>query len=113
MTRSTARIEARVEAMLQAAGWVEEVRRLLHRRNIPPTLQKPFQFIGYSQLRSCIESGQRIERAREQIEQATRQFAKRQLTWFRKEQDVGWLPGFGDNADVLAAALDTIHRPPL
>ena len=41
----------------------------------------------------------------EQIQQATRRFAKRQITWFRKEPNVHWLAGFGDDPDVIAAAL--------
>ena len=39
------------------------------------------------------------------ITQATRRYAKRQLTWFRKEPDVTWLAGFGDDAKVLASAV--------
>ena len=40
----------------------------------------------------------------EAIAQATRRYAKRQLTWFRKEPGVAWLAGFGDYADVIATA---------
>jgi len=97
-----ARIDARVEAMLRA-GWVEEVRKLIDQGT--PADAKPFQFIGYSQLRASIESAQSIEVAREQVQQATRQFAKRQITWFRKEPDVHWLTGFGDDPDVLTASF--------
>ena len=41
----------------------------------------------------------------QQIQQATRRFAKRQLTWFRKETGVYWLAGFGDAPEISAAAL--------
>ena len=40
----------------------------------------------------------------EAIAQATRRYAKRQLTWFRKEPGVLWLAGFGDDPGVIAAA---------
>jgi tRNA dimethylallyltransferase len=40
----------------------------------------------------------------------TRRYAKRQLTWFRREQGVHWLPGFGDDARVQAEALAMVER---
>jgi tRNA dimethylallyltransferase len=97
-----ARINARVETMI-ASGWIEEVRGLVA-QGIPADA-KPFQFIGYSDLRSCLESGSTAQDAVKRIQQSTRQFAKRQITWFRKEPDVTWLPGFGDDPGVLTSAV--------
>jgi tRNA dimethylallyltransferase len=98
-----ARINARVEAMM-ASGWMEEVRGLVARG--VPADAKPFQFIGYSDLRECLEGSRRAkEDAFKQIQQATRQFSKRQTTWFRKEPNVNWLAGFGDDPDIVAEAL--------
>lgn len=97
-----ARIDARVEAMM-AAGWAAEVRDLI-RRGVSPDV-KAFQFIGYSELRMQIEGGRDPEGVILQIRQATRRFAKRQITWFRKEPDVHWLTGFGDEPDTFATAL--------
>jgi tRNA dimethylallyltransferase len=97
-----ARIHARTDAML-AAGWLEEVRALV--ASGVPADAKPFQFIGYSQLREYLAGGISEKDAVHQIQQATRHFAKRQLTWFRKEADVHWLPGFGDAPEIFAAAL--------
>jgi tRNA dimethylallyltransferase len=97
-----ARIDARVGAMIDA-GWEEEVRSLVA-NGVPPHA-KPFQFIGYSQLREWIASGQGLGDAVKQIQQATRRFAKRQITWFRREPDVRWLPGFGDDPDAVDEAL--------
>jgi tRNA dimethylallyltransferase len=45
------------------------------------------------------------EEAIQQIQQATRRFAKRQLTWFRREPDVHWLPGFGDSPEIADSSL--------
>jgi tRNA dimethylallyltransferase len=97
-----ARIQSRVEAML-AAGWIEEVRQLIARGILADA--KPFQFIGYSQLRAYLESGLSREEASQQIQQATRRLAKRQITWFRNEPGVHWLSGFGDVPETFAAAL--------
>jgi len=104
-----ARIDARVLAMIQA-GWTEEVRRLLA-EEIAPADSKPFQFIGYSEWREHIAG--RLEKgdAIQQIQQATRRFAKRQLTWFRREKDVHWLAGFGDDPAIIGAALKIARFP--
>jgi tRNA dimethylallyltransferase len=100
-----ARINARVRAMI-AMGWPAEVRGLI--RSGVPADAKPFQFIGYSELRQQIEADGDPEDAIPAIQQATRRFAKRQITWFRKETGVHWLEGFGDDPDVLASALKLV-----
>jgi tRNA dimethylallyltransferase len=100
-----ARIDARVNEML-AAGWLDEVRTLVSGGIAPDS--KPFQFIGYSDLRAHLEGRIALAAAVANIQQSTRRFAKRQLTWFRREPDVHWLDAFGDNPETIAAALDQI-----
>lgn len=107
--RLYAKIDARVNAMI-ATGWADEVRRLVEMG--VPADAKPFQFIGYSDLREQLASGHSPAAAVEKIQSATRRFAKRQITWFRKEPDVHWLSGFGDEPDVIAAALQFARLPP-
>jgi len=97
-----ARINARVEAMI-AAGWEGEVRQLMA-RGVPPDA-KAFQFIGYSELRRQIEGSLGGKQTIAAIQQVTRNFAKRQITWFRKEPGVEWLLGFGDDPEIADAAL--------
>jgi tRNA dimethylallyltransferase len=95
-------IDKRVERMIEA-GFIEEVRELVS--GGVPADAKAFQFIGYSELRAHLEGSlERVEAIRK-IQQATRRFAKRQITWFRKEHGVDWLAGFGDESEVAAAAL--------
>jgi tRNA dimethylallyltransferase len=98
-----ARINQRVQAMLES-GWLEEVRQLVA-AGVPETA-KPFQFIGYRQLRACLEGRTRIEEAILQIQQSTRRYAKRQITWFRKESAVLWYSGFGCDPKVASAILE-------
>ena len=95
------RIEQRVHTMLRL-GWLEEVARLV--QSGIPHHAKPFDFIGYGELRSHLEGTVTLAAATKAISQATRRYAKRQLTWFRKEPLVHWLPGFGDDAAIAAAA---------
>jgi len=97
------RIDDRVLQMMRA-GWPDEVRSLVT-AGIPPDA-KPFQFIGYSQLRSHLQGHLTESEAVAQTQQATRQFAKRQMTWFRREPNVHWLPGFGDDPQIITAALE-------
>jgi tRNA dimethylallyltransferase len=98
-----ARIEARVRAML-AAGWIDEVASLIALG--VPQGAKPFQFIGYPELREHLLGELPLDQAARSIQQATRNFAKRQITWFRKEPGVNWLVGFGDDPGIRSAALD-------
>ena len=91
------RIDERVHRMI-SAGLVEEVRQLLA-RGIPRTA-KPFEAIGYRHLladpnSSTLEAGTiRI------IQRDTRRYAKRQMTWFRKQPGVTWFDGLGDSEEI-------------
>jgi tRNA dimethylallyltransferase len=95
------RIEQRVHTMLER-GWLEEVAGLVHSGISLDA--KPFDFIGYSELRAHLEGTVTLAAATKAISQATRRYAKRQLTWFRKEPLVHWLPGFGDDSSIAAHA---------
>jgi len=50
-----------------------------------------------------------VDEARAAIQQATRRYAKRQLTWFRREHYVHWLAGFGDNPLLQAEAVQWLR----
>jgi tRNA dimethylallyltransferase len=102
-----ARIDARTEAML-ASGWLEEVRCLLD-AGLPENA-KPFDFIGYRELCAVLQNRMNINDARAAILQATRRYAKRQLTWFRREASVHWLAGFGGDALVQQEASQWLSK---
>lgn len=95
-----ARIASRTRTMLDR-GWLEEVRELVA-GGIPEDC-KPFDFIGYRELRRHLEGSMSLEDAVTHIEHATRSYAKRQLTWFRKVPDVLWFEGFGDSNAIQTA----------
>jgi len=101
------RILARTDAML-AQGWIEEVRGLMG--SGLPENAKPFDFIGYRELREVLRGEKKLEDARAAIQQATRRYAKRQLTWFRKDPGIHWLTGFGDDPRVQDEARGWIGR---
>jgi tRNA dimethylallyltransferase len=91
------RIHARTEAMLEH-GWMEEVRGLM--ASGLPENAKPFDFIGYRELREVLQGEKKLDEARAAIQQATRRYSKRQLTWFRKDPGVRWFAGFGDDPQL-------------
>jgi tRNA dimethylallyltransferase len=99
------RVERRTNEML-ARGWLEEVQGLI-RRGVPAE-SKPFDFIGYRALREHLEGRTSLADATAAIVQATRRYAKRQLTWFRREPDVTWLAGFGDDSAIADAVEQLI-----
>ena len=101
------RIERRTNAMLEG-GWLEEVRTLI--AHGVPADAKPFQFIGYGQLRAHVAGVVTLDAAVRAIQQATRRYAKRQLTWFRREKDVEWFEGFGDDPGVAEAVFSALSR---
>jgi tRNA dimethylallyltransferase len=101
------RIEERVEAML-AAGWLEEVRQRIA-EGVLPTV-KAFQFIGYRELRAHLAGVVTLKQAVKATKQATRRYAKRQITWFRKETGVHWFAGFGDDPATVEAVLAYLNE---
>jgi tRNA dimethylallyltransferase len=100
------RIHRRTDAML-AHGWKKEVQDLL--ASGLPENAKPFDFIGYRELRSVLRGEMEIEAARAAIQQATRRYAKRQLTWFRKDPEVRWFRGVGEDPEIQQQALDWLR----
>jgi tRNA dimethylallyltransferase len=81
------RIAERVDAML-AAGWVEEVRDLLAAGVSPDAAA--LRAIGYRELAACVAGESCLLEAREAIVRATGQYAKRQMTWFRRQTLAEW-----------------------
>lgn len=81
-------IARRVARMLEN-GWVREVAHL-RARGLEPAAPA-FQAIGYRELARHLAGEWTLDRAAEETVRATRRYAKRQLTWFRKERDIIWL----------------------
>jgi len=95
------RLEERTRAMF-AQGLIEEVRGLLAGGATGD--EKPFEALGYKQAVLHLRGGITLEQAMESTVVETRQYAKRQRTWFRRDAEIRWLDGFGDEAEVMAEA---------
>ena len=94
------RIASRVERMIQQ-GWVDEVARLLERWKDPDL--PAFQAIGYRQIARHLLDDWPLEAAIAETVHATRRFAKRQLTWFKREPGVIWHSA--ENSDEMARTV--------
>lgn len=94
------RIDRRVDDMM-AAGLVEEVRALLA-RGIDPTCTA-MQAIGYKEMVSALQEGRPPEEGAEEIKLRSRQYAKRQLTWFRRDPSIHWF--LWENPPIFEKAL--------
>jgi tRNA dimethylallyltransferase len=93
------RIDARAEAHF-GAGLVEEVRALLARG--VPAASSALGAHGYRRVVEFLRGERTLESAVGQTKLDVRHYAKRQLTWFRREPGVEWIEGFGDDAAVQA-----------
>jgi tRNA dimethylallyltransferase len=99
------RMDARAVRMFEQ-GLAEEVRGLL--ASGVPRDAKPFESLGYKQTLAMIDGKLTPEQALVATQLETRQYAKRQLTWFRTEQSVHWLHGFGEEPAVQQQALELL-----
>ncbi len=95
------RIERRVDDML-AAGLIDEVRRLAADAARFPTAA---QAIGYKEIAAALEGRMSMEEAIAKVKQATRNFAKRQLTWFRRDPRTVWIAAGNRSAAAIAEEI--------
>jgi tRNA dimethylallyltransferase len=98
------RLDRRAAAMF-AAGLTEETRGLLARHGPVKALDS----LGYRQALAVLAGTLSEEAAIAAAQQGHRNFAKRQLTWFRREPDVHWIEGFGDEAETLLRAAELVQ----
>ncbi len=94
------RIDRRVEVMLQQ-GLIEEIQGLLA-MGIPEKCTA-LQAIGYKEFIAALHGACTLEEARQQVQLSSRRYAKRQLTWFRRNGSIHWLRR-GENTDILSMA---------
>jgi len=99
------RINHRVEEMV-SRGWAKEVRGLLE-AGYPPDCPG-LKTLGYPEMIGYVRGELGLEEAVVRIQAQTRQYAKRQLTWFRQEKEVHWLAA--DRCHLVESALGLIPR---
>jgi tRNA dimethylallyltransferase len=98
------RIDARAAAMFER-GLVSETARLMAQYGGE---RRIFDSLGYRQARQLLTGGLNETQAIGAAQQGHRNYAKRQFTWFRREPEVRWLAGFGDDAAIQQAATELV-----
>ena len=88
------RINKRVDKMIEM-GLIEETENLL---KMGYENARPMQGIGYREIKDYLKGKLRKKQAIELIKQNTRKYAKRQITWFKKETDINWINDFEEDA---------------
>jgi tRNA dimethylallyltransferase len=92
---------------LIAGGLIAETEKLLAKYG---DQARPLASLGYKQAVQFLRGGLDRESALAAAQQAHRNYAKRQITWFRREPDVHWLAGFGDDPAIQRESIATVER---
>lgn len=100
------RINARARQMF-SAGLIDETQALLKKYG---DAARPLGSLGYKQAAQYLAGEVTLETAIAAAQQGHRNYAKRQMTWFRREPDVCWLQGFGSDDDVQRKGLELVLK---
>jgi tRNA dimethylallyltransferase len=103
------RIDARAAAMFER-GLVAETERLMAQYGADRRIPYPriLDALGYRQAQQLLAGELSEAQAVEAAQRGHRNYAKRQVTWFRREPEVRWLAGFGDDAEIQQVAMDAV-----
>ena len=101
-----ARINQRAEQMLHG-GLIEETQKLIEKFG-PRT--RPLGSLGYKQAAEFLRGELTREQTLSMIQQAHRNYAKRQMTWFRREPEVTWFEGFGEDPKIKQSVCSVVAR---
>jgi tRNA dimethylallyltransferase len=94
--------------LIEPGGLIEEVQGLLNAGCTGN--EKPFESLGYRQALEHLRGNLSIDDAIASTQLETRQYAKRQWTWFRRDADVIWLDGFGNSTEVIEKAMELVSK---
>lgn len=100
------RINKRVDLMIEN-GLIEEVKGILSRYETIPTA---LQALGYKETKEYLDGNITKDEMIEKIKMETRRYAKRQLTWFRRNKEAIWLDGMENKEENIQKILKTIKR---
>lgn len=101
-----ARVNLRAQQMFEH-GLIEETRMLMQRYG---QAARALDSLGYKQAAQYLRGELGLNQAIALAQQGHRNYAKRQLTWFRREPDVHWIAGFGDDPPVQQQCLELISQ---
>lgn len=98
------RINARVDKMMEA-GLEEEAKSLYHKRSL-----NALNTVGYKEMFEYLDGHWTLEEAIERLKGNTRRYARKQLTWFKRDESVRWFTLDEDNENIRYFIDDIIHK---
>jgi len=101
------RVDKRVDIMLEQ-GLIREIRTLLD--SGIPEKATAMQAIGYKEFVAALQGEMSLDAAAEEVKKASRHYAKRQLTWFRRNKAIHWLIRKGPQGEILEAARQILRE---
>ena len=99
------RINKRVDIMIEQ-GLIEEVKNLIKKY---PEFPTAMQAIGYKEIVEYLNNELSLEEATEKIKQETRRYAKRQITWFKRIENLKWLDGLEKTQNNINIILEVMN----
>ena len=102
-----ARLDRRFQIMIET-GLLDEVRTLL--ASGVSAQSKPFESLGYKQALAFVRGEMTLDAVIASAQMETRRYAKRQVTWFRRERDVEWWADFGDRQEVQTQVCEYLRE---
>ena len=99
------RINKRVDIMIEK-GLIEEVKKLIKKY---PEFPTAMQAIGYKEIVEYLNNELTKEEAIEKIKQETRRYAKRQITWFKRIENIKWLNGLDKTQNNIKIILEVMN----
>jgi tRNA dimethylallyltransferase len=105
-TELYARINQRAGEMFDQ-GLIEETKKLVEKYG---TNARPLSSLGYKQVAQFLRGELSREQAVQMVQQAHRNYAKRQMTWFRREPGVMWFQGFGEDPEIKQSVYSVVAR---
>ena len=100
-------LEQRVQQMFDG-GLEQEVRDMLRGGEVS-VLAKPFESLGYRQALALVEGKMLREESIRSTQMETRRYAKRQRTWFRRDPEIKWFAGFGNDPDIQKDVVEYVR----
>ena len=93
------RINRRVDMMMQQ-GFMDEAQRVYHLRHL-----NSLNTVGYKELFNVIDGTWELPMAVERIKKNTRVYAKKQMTWYKRDEDIHWLNADTMNVDAMLQTI--------
>ena len=103
------KINKRVDIMINC-GLIDEVKYLTNHLHLTPENHQSMKGIGYKEIFEYLQGNYSLDFAIEKIKQHTRNYAKRQLTWFRRKNNIIWIDGLKNRDELVNEIINLFNN---